>query len=53
VVLCVDERSQIRALEGTEPLLPMGVGYVEGTTHDYRRHGATTLFPALNIETAR
>jgi len=51
VVLCVDEKSQIQALERTQPLLPMGVGYVEGVTHDYRRHGTTTLFAALNIET--
>lgn len=51
VVLCVDEKSQIQALERTQPLLPMGIGYVEGVTHDYRRHGTTTLFAALNIET--
>ena len=51
VVLCVDEKSQIQALERTQPLLPMGVGYVEGVTHDYLRHGTTTLFAALNIET--
>lgn len=50
VVLWVDEKSQIQALERTQPLLPMGVGYVEGVTHDYRRHGTTTLFAALNIE---
>ena len=49
VVLCVDEKSQIQALERTQPLLPIGVGYVEGVTHDYRRHG--TMFAALNIET--
>src|SRR5216684_4173733 len=38
VVLCVDEKSQIQALERTQPMLPMGLGYVEGVTHDYRRH---------------
>ena len=51
VVLCVDEKSQIQALERTQPLLPMGLGYLEGVTHDYRRHGTTTLFAAL--DTAR
>src|SRR5438552_9998863 len=49
VVLCVDEKSQIQALERTQPLLPIGLGYVEGVTHDYRRHGTTTLFAALDI----
>ena len=49
VVLCVDEKSQIQALERTQPLLPMGLGYVEGVTHDYERHGTTTLFAALDI----
>jgi len=48
VVLCVDEKSQIQALERTQPMLPMGLGYVEGLTHDYRRHGTTTLFAALD-----
>src|SRR6202051_549615 len=51
VVLCVDEKSQIQALERTQPMLPIGLGYVEGVTHDYRRHGTTTLFAAL--DTAR
>ena len=49
VVLCVDEKSQIQALDRTQPLLPMGLGYVEGVTHDYVRHGTTTLFAALDI----
>jgi putative transposase len=49
VVLCVDEKSQIQALERTQPMLPMGFGYIEGVTHDYRRHGTTTLFAALNV----
>jgi putative transposase len=49
LVLCVDEKSQIQALERTQPVLPMGLGYVEGITHDYRRHGTTTLFAALNV----
>jgi putative transposase len=49
LVLCVDEKSQIQALERTQPLLPMGLGYVEGVTHDYIRHGTTTLFAALNV----
>ncbi len=49
VVLCVDEKSQTQALERTQPVLPMGLGYVEGVTHDYKRHGTTTLFAALDI----
>ncbi len=48
VVLCVDEKSQIQALERTQPMLPIGLGYAEGVTHDYRRHGTTTLFAALD-----
>ena len=51
LVLCVDEKSQIQALERTQPLLPMGLGYAEGVTHDYRRHGTATLFAALDIAT--
>lgn len=51
VVLCVDEKSQIQALERTQPMLPLGLGYVEGVTHDYRRHGTTTLFAALDTAT--
>jgi putative transposase len=51
MVLCVDEKSQIQALDRTQPLLPMGLGYVEGVTHDYVRHGTTTLFAALDIAT--
>jgi putative transposase len=53
VVLCVDEKSQIQALDRTQPSLPMGMGYVEGVTHDYVRHGTTTLFAALNIATGQ
>ena len=49
IVLSVDEKSQCQALERTQPLLPMGFGYVEGVTHDYKRHGTTTLFAALNV----
>ena len=49
VVLCVDEK--IQALQRTQPMLPMGLGYVEGVTHDYVRHGTTTLFAALDIAT--
>lgn len=49
LVLCVDEKSQIQALDRTQPMLPMGLGYVEGVTHNYVRHGTTTLFAALNI----
>ncbi len=49
LVLCVDEKSQCRALERTQPVLPMGLAYVEGITHDYVRHGTTTLFAALDV----
>lgn len=49
VVLCVDEKTQIQALERTQPILPLGLGYIEGVTHDYIRHGTTTLFAALDI----
>ena len=51
LVLCVDEKSQIQALERSQPVLPMGLGYVEGVTHDYFRHGTTTLFAALDVAT--
>ena len=51
MVLCVDEKSQIQALDRTQPLLPMGIGYAEGVTHDYIRHGTTTLFAALDVVT--
>jgi putative transposase len=53
LVLAVDEKSQIQALERTQPLLPLGLGYVEGVTHDYERHGTTTLFAALEIATGQ
>src|SRR5262249_15919237 len=49
LVLCVNKKSQVQALERPQPLLPMGLGYVEGVTHDYYRHGTTTLFAALNV----
>jgi putative transposase len=49
MVLCVDEKSQIQALDRTQPMLPLGLGYVEGVTHDYKRHGTTTLFAAFDI----
>ena len=51
LVLCVDEKSQIQALERAQPAVPMGLGYVEGVTHGYVRHGTTTLFAALDIST--
>ena len=49
LVLCVDEKSQIQALDRTQPALPMRAGYAETRTHDYVRHGTTTLFAALNV----
>ena len=51
VVLCVDEKSQIQALDRTAPMLPMRPGNPERRTHDYKRHGTTTLFAALEIAT--
>ncbi len=51
VVLCVDEKSQIQALDRTAPLLPMRPGQVERRTHDYKRHGTTSLFAALDAKT--
>ena len=51
VVLCVDEKSQIQALDRTQPLLPMRPGQVERRTHDYVRHGTATLFAALDVAT--
>ncbi|MDD2762798.1 MAG: IS630 family transposase [Opitutaceae bacterium] len=53
LVLSVDEKSQIQALERTQPVLPMGLGYVEGVTHDYVRHGTTTLFAALDVQSGK
>jgi putative transposase len=53
LVLCVDEKSQIQALERTQPLLPLGLGYVEGVTHNYIRHGTTTLFAALDVTSGK
>ncbi len=51
VVLCVDEKSQIQALDRTRPVLPMRPGLPERRTHDYKRNGATSLFAALNTAT--
>ena len=51
LVLCVDEKSQIQALDRTAPLLPMRPGQVERRTHDYARHGTTSLFAALDTKT--
>src|SRR5664280_1557760 len=51
VVLCVDEKSQVQALDRTQPLLPMTFDKQEKRTHDYVRHGTTTLFAALNVGT--
>lgn len=53
LVLCVDEKSQIQALDRTQPLLPMRPGQIERRSHDYQRHGTTSLFAALDIATGR
>jgi transposase len=52
-VVCVDEKSQIQALERTQPVRPVAPGRPERRTHDYRRHGTTTLFAALEVATGR
>ena len=49
IILCVDEKSQIQALERSQPILPILPGVPERQTHDYYRHGTTTLFAALNV----
>jgi transposase len=53
LVFCVDEKSQIQALDRTQPLLPLRPGQVERGTHDYKRHGTTSLFAALELKTSR
>src|SRR5271154_5401596 len=53
LVLCVDEKSQIQALERTAPLLPIRPGQAERRTHDYLRHGTTSLFAALDTKTGK
>jgi transposase len=53
VVLCVDEKAQIQALDRTAPLLPLQPGQVERRTHDYTRHGTTSLFAALDVKTGQ
>jgi len=53
VVPCVDEKSQIQALDRTQPLLPMRPGQIERRSHDYTRHGTTSLFAALDIATGK
>lgn len=53
LVLCVDEKSQIQALDRTQPLLPMRPGQAEQRTHDYKRHGTTSLFAALDLKSSQ
>lgn len=53
LVLCVDEKSQIQALDRTQPIWQMMPGVPERRTHDYSRHGSTTWFAALNIATGK
>jgi transposase len=53
MVLCVDEKSQIQALDRSQPILPLRPGQVERRTHDYFRHGTTSLFAALDIATGK
>jgi transposase len=53
LVLCVDEKTQIQALDRSQPLLPMRPGQAERRTHDYVRHGSTSLFAALEVKSGR
>jgi transposase len=53
LVLCVDEKTQVQALDRTQPLLPMRPGQIERRTHDYVRHGTTSLFAALDVATGQ
>jgi len=53
LVLCVDEKSQIQALDRSQPVLPMRPGQAERRSHDYTRHGTTSLFAALDVKTGR
>jgi transposase len=53
VVLCVDEKSQIQALDRTQPILPMQPGLPERATHDYKRHGTSSLYAALDLSTGQ
>ena len=53
VVVCVDEKSQVQALDRTAPILPLRPGLPEKATHDYVRHGTTTLFAALEVATGK
>src|ERR1700745_1311296 len=53
LVFCVDEKSQIQALDRTQPMLPLRPGQVQPRTPDYKRHGTTSLFAALDLKTGR
>jgi transposase len=53
IVLCIDEKSQVQALDRTAPVLPLRLGNPEKRTHDYVRHGTTTLFAALEVATGK
>ena len=53
LVLCVDEKTQIQALDRTQPLLPLRPGQIERQTHDYTRHGTTNLFAALDVASGK
>jgi len=53
LVLCVDEKSQIQALDRSQPMLPMRSGQPARRSHDYKRHGTTSLLAALDIATGR
>ncbi len=52
-MLCVDEKSQVQALDRTQPGLPMKKGRAQTMTHDYKRHGTTTMFAAMNVASGK
>ena len=53
MVLCVDEKTQVQALDRTQPLLPMRPGQIERRTHDYKRNGTVQLYAALEVHAQR
>ncbi len=53
IVLCVDEKSQVQALNRTQPILPLAPGVPARQTHDYERHGVTSLFAAMDVASGR
>lgn len=53
IVLCIDEKPQVQALERTQPVLSVALARTERATHDYTRHGTTSLFAAIDVATGK